>query len=194
MRALGCLTAVVVLSLIGLTGCGGGAGGSTGTGGTVKQLTSRLPKDSADGDNDATSDDDTLVLDYGHPASPSEQASIATVVKAYYAAAADEDGREACRLLYPIVAESVPDDYGRPPAPRALRGKTCAVVMSKLFRRHHRDLVAESRTLKVTSVHVGEEKALVVMSFGTTPEPRRIPVHRLGRAWRIMELLDSEMP
>lgn len=198
MRVSRGLRAIVVLSFVGLMGCGGGGGADAGrslsSGDTVKHAKSVVLKDSADGDKDAASDDDTLVLDYGHPASRSEEASIAAVVKEYYAAAAKENGRAACQLLYPIVAESVADTYGRPPAPSALRGKTCAVVMAKIFKQRHHTLAAESATLHVTSVHVGEEKALVVMSFGTTPEPRRIPVHRLGHAWRIMELLDSEMP
>jgi hypothetical protein len=151
-------------------------------------------KDTNDLDDDASGDDDRGVLEFGHAATPSEQRPMVTLLKRYYAAAAAADGRTACPMIYSIVAEAATEEYGRAPALPALRGKTCAVVMSKLFRRSRRSLRVKLATLKVTDVRVEGDRALVVMSFATTPEPRKIPLHREAGRWKVQELLDSGMP
>lgn len=150
--------------------------------------------DSNDLDEDANTEDDNPIVDYGHAASAADARAITALVKRYYRAAAANDGASACRMLVAIVAEDVPEEYGQSPSPAYLRGKTCAAVMSKLFKLHHRQISAESPTRAVTQVRVGEGKGWVVLQSASTPEPRKIAVRREGGLWKIKDLLDSGMP
>jgi hypothetical protein len=135
--------------------------------------------------------DDAPVRFFGHEASAAERQPITALLTHYYAAAAKEDGAKACPLIHSLIAETIPEDYGQTPA---LRGTTCAVVMSKLFKQHHRQLVIDSATLEVTSVRVEGGRALALLRFAKAPVPNHIPVHREGRTWKIWELLDGPMP
>ena len=197
MRSLPAL--VVVTLSVGVYACGGtskGAGATSpvasnasATGGSTSTVAAG-GKDSNDLDHDTGGDDDRVVFEYGHAPTQAEAQTITAFVKRYYAAAAAADGRKACPMIYSIVAEAATEEYGRAPDPAALHGKTCAVVISKLFKEHH-ELRAEVPTLNVTAVRVEGAKALVVMSFGTTPEPRIIALHREGHAWKVQDLLDG---
>jgi len=215
MKSLLALSAVALLSL-GVAGCGGSSKGTDSTpqaypdaasgsaAGTTASnttptassamTTGQRAKDSNDLDDDPNSDDDNPIVDYGHAASAPENEAITAVVKRYYAAAAAGDGAKACSMLVSTVAEAVPEEYGEASGPAYLRGKTCAVVMSKLFKRHHRQLADNIATFEVTKVRAEEGKGLVVLRFATTPEPRKIAVRREGSVWKIKELLDSGMP
>jgi hypothetical protein len=192
----------VILPIVALLGLGVGACGSARKetfskgASTVlgKAATERIITDSDDKDNDANSDDDIVVLNYGHAARAADERAITTLVNRYYAAAAADDGAKTCSMLYSILAEAVPEEYGQEPAPPALRGTTCAVVMSKLFRQRHRQFAAEAAALEVTSVRVKGTRGLAVLRFATTPEPRKISVRREHGVWKIKELLDSGMP
>jgi hypothetical protein len=72
-----------------------------------------------------------------------------------------------------------------------LRGKSCAVVLSKLFKQHHKLLGGESATLKVMTVRVEGDKALTVLSFANLPEVRQMTERREGSGWKIVTLLDG---
>jgi hypothetical protein len=139
-----------------------------------------------DGDNN---DDDQHVLNFGQTASPADRQAIAALVTRYFAAAASENGKQACALLVPFIAESVVEKYGQT-TPR-LRGKTCAVVMSKLFKYSHRELVNKDATLQIMRVGVEGDRSLVVLNFPTIPEVRQITARRTGGSWRILYLLDG---
>jgi hypothetical protein len=161
---------------------------------TLSQSQSPLPTDN-DYDNDNPSNshydqDDNAVLYFGHATSAAEARAIMALVKRYYAAAVASDGATACSLIYSIVAESVPEGYGQLPA---LRGKTCAVVVSKLFKKHHRELVAEVAGLEVTHVRVEGDRGLALLRFRTMPE-RRVLVHREHGVWKMGVLLDIGVP
>jgi hypothetical protein len=151
-------------------------------------------KDSNDFDNDPNSNDDQPFFGYGHAASAEETRTIASTVKRYYRAAVAHDGATACSMLYSIAAEEVVEQYGHSSTSPELRGTTCAVVMSKLFASRHRELAAETTKLRVTGVRVQGRKGLVLMSFATTPEPRRIAVQLQSGAWKVAYLLDGGMP
>jgi hypothetical protein len=84
---------------------------------------------------DSGNQNDDNINGYGHEASAADRRAIAALVKRYYAAAATDNGAKACSMVYSIFAESIPEDYGKPPGPPAFRGlKTCAAVVSKLFK------------------------------------------------------------
>jgi hypothetical protein len=175
---------------------GSGTGGSGSTVASSISAGSPLPrvKDSNDLDGDPGSNDDSVIVTYGHAAGASDAHAIAALIKRYYKAAAAEDGARACSMLLAPLAEAVPEEYGSRSDPTDLRGKTCAVVMSKLLKLRHRQIVTQLPSLKVTLVRVGAETALVLLSFATTPEPHKISVGREAGAWKMKELLDSGMP
>jgi hypothetical protein len=146
------------------------------------------PKSDIDGDNDNNEDD----YGYGHAASPAATQAITTLVKRYYTAAAAANGAEACLLMYSLLAEEIPEEYGEPPGQPALRGSTCAVVMSKIFNQQHNRLVAELPELEVAAVRVRSHHALVILGFHRMP-PREIRVHLEYGVWKIDELLDNSI-
>lgn len=169
----------------------GGAATTTSSGAAPE---AHLPLD-ADNDNDNLGkshydSDDGPVLYFGHAANAAEGRTITVLVKHYYAAAAANDGATACSLIYSIIAESVADEYGQSPA---LSGKTCAVVMSKLFKQRHRELATEAAGLEVTRMRVSGDRGLVLLRLGTALE-RRVPVRREHGAWRLAVLFDVGVP
>lgn len=135
--------------------------------------------------------DDAPIRFYGHEASAAEKQPIVALLTHYYAAAAKDDGAKACPLIHPLIAETIHEDYGQTLSPH---DKTCAVVMSQLFKRYHRQLATDSATLEVTSVRIEGIRALVLLRFAKAPVPNHIAVHREGSAWKIWELFDSQMP
>jgi hypothetical protein len=163
-----------------ITACGG-------TGGATNSSSRHAAKKDRDNDGD-NNDDDAHVLDYGHAASGTERQEITSLVKSYYATAAAEDGSTACSMLYPLISETVAEDYGHIPD---LRGTTCATVITKLFKRRHHLLVGESDTFKVYALRVKGERALTVLSFAVLPEVRQLPERRVDGAWKIAALSDT---
>jgi hypothetical protein len=132
-------------------------------------------------------------LVYSHVGSEADRRAIAAVLTAYYQAAAAEDGAKACSLIYSIFAEEIPETYGAsPPGPPSLRGRTCAEVMTKVFASHHKQIVADSASLKVTLVRIRERRGLALLQFRSGPE-RDIPMHLERGRWRVEALLDSGM-
>jgi hypothetical protein len=141
-----------------------------------------------DRDNDEdNNDDDGHVLNFGH-VDASDSQIITTLVSRYFAAAAAEDGKEACSLLTPFVAETVVEQDGHT---AGLRGSSCAVVMSKLFTHHHRELAGNSANLKVMRVGVEGDRARVALEFPEIPVVRQITARREGNRWTILNLLDG---
>jgi hypothetical protein len=170
----------------------GGAAARTASATTPAQ--SHLSTDS-DNDNDNPGhsrydSDDRPVLYFGHAASAADGRAIAGLVKRYYAAGAASDGAAACSLIYSLVAESVAEEYGQSPP---LRGRTCAVVMSKLFKQRHRELVADVAGLEVTRVRISGDHGLALLRFGPTRE-RRVLVRRERGACKMGVLLDVGVP
>jgi hypothetical protein len=184
MRYLLGLLAIVLLCL-GLAACGGSSKGTTGASATSASNTSTTRD--RDDDNDHN-DDDNHVLYYGHEPDAADKQALTALITSYYAASAANDGAKACAMLMPFIAESVAEDYGHAPN---LRGKSCPVVMTKLFKLHHKVLAGESSTLKFVSLRVEGGKALSVLSFSTLPEVRQIAARRNGSSWRILQLLDG---
>jgi hypothetical protein len=135
--------------------------------------------------------DDGPTLDYGHRADAADRDAITNLVRRYFAAAATDNGAKACSLLNSFVAEAVAEDFSDTPS---LRGKTCAVVLSKFFRQRHKEILSDSTTLDVLIVNVEGNKALVVMHFATSPLARKIAERREDGKWKILDLLDTPLP
>lgn len=171
---------VTVLLSVGVAACGGSATGSTSSHATKRDRDN-------DGDNN---DDDAHILDYGHAAIGAERQEIESLVRSYYAAAAAENGAKACTMLYPLIAETLPENYGDNPA---LRGKTCATVLAKLFKETHSVRAEKSATLKMYALRVKGERALTLLSFATAPEVRQILERRVNGIWKIAALSDTIM-
>jgi hypothetical protein len=200
MKALLGLLAIVLLGM-GVGGCGGSGNGtrsSTDVGSNKGPHASESEDSSVapthgygknDRDNDTDhNDDDEKVLFFGHAANSAERQTSVALITDYYAAAAAENGAKACSLLASFIAESVVENYGNT---AALRGKSCAVVMSKLFKQKHQMLVGESASLKVIRVRVEGDKALAFLYFPEIPEVRQITERRTGETWKILDLLDG---
>lgn len=125
------------------------------------------------------------------PAPLGARSAIVAVVRRYYAAAAERNGRIACSLLIASQARAVPEDYGRPPGPPSLSGHTCAAVLSKLFAQHGRELAEKSSSLDVGAVLVGHGAGSVYMRFGKAAAERSMFVQREDGVWKIVSLLDT---
>jgi len=152
-----------------------------------------LPRDS-DNDNDnpvitGRDEDDGPLLRGSLPADASDRRAITMVVKRYYSAGAAGDGSITCSLLYPDVARSIPEDYGRPPGPPALRGSTCAAVMSKLLAQRRRELIIKNARLEVVAVRIAGGRAVALLRFTETPE-RRVFLRRDHDVWKMSEMFD----
>jgi hypothetical protein len=199
MKSLLALSTVALLGLS-LTACGGAGKGTdsapkvssdpTAAANSGATTSARAPKDANDGENDANIPDDTVVLDYGVPASAADTRAIVATLKRYYAAAAADDGAKVCSMLLATVAEAMPEQYALAPG---VGGKTCAVVMSRLFKRRRRQMATELASLEATSVRIGEQ-GLVVLRVATTREPRLMVLRREGQVWKVKTQLDLSLP
>jgi hypothetical protein len=181
----------LVLALAPLA-CGGSSKNatSTATAGGVS-VTAYFPDSSNDRDNDGDhNNDDAEDLNYGHAASPADRSAIVALVTNYYAAAAAENGRKACAMLVPFFAETVVERYGDQPA---VSGRSCATVMSKLFRNHHADIATKQATLKIPDVRVRDGRALVILEFPAIREVRQLRLRHIAGGWRLLQLLDTIM-
>jgi hypothetical protein len=142
-----------------------------------------------DRDNDGDhNDDDEKVLYFGHAANAADRRDSVALVTRYFAVAAAENGAAGCRMLVPFVAEGLPEQDGQSPH---LRGSTCAVVLSKLFKLHHSLLAKKQATLHVIAVRVEGGRALTILDFPTIPEVRQMIERRVGGTWKMLELLDG---
>jgi hypothetical protein len=159
---------------------------------TAKSASSPPTQASRSSDIDGDSDNNDDDYAYGNAASPADRRAVTEMVKRYYTAAAAMDGVKGCSLIYSLLAEEIPELYGEIPDSPQLKGTTCSVVMSKLFKENHSRLVSDAATLQVRSVRVMHNRALVMMSFRSMPQ-RDILVHREHRTWRIDELLDTKL-
>jgi hypothetical protein len=137
--------------------------------------------------------DDNGVRYAGHAASAAQARAVASVVRRFYQVAAAEDGAAGCSTLMSRDAHTIAEDLGRSASHHELRGNTCPVVMSKLFKQNHQQLSAYAARLRVTGVRLEGERGIAVLGFGSLPG-REIEVVREGGAWKINVLLDSELP
>ncbi len=74
-----------------------------------------------------------LARSFGHPATAADVQAVTVLLKRYYAAAVADDGAKACPMVDSALAKAMPVDYGQYGAPYLHGGKTCAVLLSRLF-------------------------------------------------------------
>jgi hypothetical protein len=203
--------AVAGLVTVALLALGGGCGSASKDAGSTSKVTSTVAAGGVSGatsspgrlmgdeDNDYKGDvgkayydsDDNRIRYYGHAASAADARAIMALVKRYYAAAAAGDGATVCALTRPIVAETMPENYGQPPGPRYLRGaSTCAAVLSIVFKHFHDKLTVPVR---VTNVRVSGDRADVLLGFKTL-QAGEIKMRRERGSWKIDGLLAVALP
>jgi hypothetical protein len=154
---------------------------------TPTQTTVNSAPDS-DKDDDHNNDD----YAYGHRADAVDTLEVTRLLKRYYTAAVADDGKRGCSLIYSNLVKEIPYFYGGSPNYPALRGKTCAAVMAKVFKPHRRRLIVDLATLKVTELRVKGPEGLALLSFREMPH-RNILVYHEGNVWKINELLDMNL-
>lgn len=170
--------------------------GEAGSASTVALGRNAMPPGDQDGDSpdkSAFDKDDSFVTTFGHAAGAGDRNAITSLVRRYYAAIAKDDGATACRLLFFVITESAPETYGQTAFDAAAgRGKTCGPVMSKVFKGNQAQLVAENRHLKVMAIRIEGKRAWILLRFGPQ-SVRRLVAYREGNAWKVGELLDTEL-
>ena len=138
--------------------------------------------------------DDEEIEIYGHAANAAEWRSATAFVKSYYAAAVAENGAAACRLLVPSLAQGLGGSYEKSSEPTYLHGKTCAEVMTKLFKHRHKLMTAENAGLEVTDVRATSRTDFILLAFKGIRERRFMGVQRDGQTWQLEALTDSQYP
>lgn len=179
------LGALVLLGLLALSSGLSACGDSGGPANAAHTASSHARDRDNDGDHN---DDDAQVIYYGHAANATVRQSAIALVRGYYAAAMAENGRRACAMLVPLMAELVVEEDGKSPA---LRGRTCAVVMSKMFALQHRQLVEKGVALQVLEVRVNGDRGVIVLNFPEIPEARQFDIRRIDGSWKLTSLFDG---
>jgi hypothetical protein len=135
--------------------------------------------------------DDRATFLYGHSPSVVERAAISRIVKRYYAAAMAGEGAVACSMLLPAYAHSIPEDYGQDGGPSYLHGgKTCAAVMSMLFKHSHEEL---AEAVYIAEVRVDHATAQVVLASRKMRASSISLTHGTG-SWKVQEMLGQPLP
>jgi hypothetical protein len=194
-----CVSALLVLGASSCGGSGATAGspsGADGVDGSATHLALPVIEITKDDDDDSDkrpheADNESEV--FGHPADATDTRLVTELIKRYYTAAAHENGASACRLLYSVFAEAIPETYGSSTGPPGLRGDSCAVVMTKLFKQQHRQL-SGGATVKVATVRVDMNRAVALFGFDGRRATHYRLAHRERGAWKLEMLLDVERP
>ena len=137
--------------------------------------------------SDRYDSDDGEIGRFGYPAGAAEKRAIVALVRRYYAAAAAQDGAEACALTSPGRADSIPEDWGPTYLPGA---KTCATVLTAVFKRLHNQV---SEPVYVTGVRVDGDRAYALV--GSTAMPASVTQAQRARGvWKIDRVLATPLP
>lgn len=168
-----------------------------------KSVSSRLHYQDVDGDRESErivkvigdghyDSDETGIIYFGQNASNADRRAVISVVRRYHAAAAADNGAKACDVIYTLLTEAIPEDYGQPPGPPSLRGKTCAVVLTKLFKQPHGRHIDVTVGRHVIGVRVKGNRGLALMSSGTRVESS-LPVRRERGVWKVSAINANEI-
>jgi predicted small lipoprotein YifL len=182
---------VSVLLVVSVCACGSSSKGTNSS--PPASVSSTTSTASSTQQSEKQVDPTKAIVDFGQPASAANRQTIVALVRRYYMAAAAEDGAKACPLIYSLFEEAIAEDYGQPPGPPSLRGKTCPVVMSKLFKQQHKQEATDLATLRVTGVRVDRKRGVVLLSFKENPR-RYLHVQLEHGTWKINSLTDVEVP
>lgn len=151
-----------------------------------------------DGDRDGprvlgiADSDDAPIRAFGSTADAAKRAAVASLVRDYYDAAAKSDGAAACTVLYSDLAHEMAVNNSRPSTPGYLRGNTCAVVMTKLFRHNLSQMRRFDASASVTSVRVRGDRGFAIVHYEGLPD-REFNLRREGKAWKLDSAIDREL-
>jgi hypothetical protein len=134
--------------------------------------------------------DDADVVYFGREVAAAERQAISALVTRYHAAAAHHDGATACRLLHPVLAEVVSEEYVEPRAHR----KTCASVLSAYFKRIHGEIQVEDAAVVIGSIRVGEGRGVVMLGYPGVKPRRDMPIKLDKGVWKVNDVLDTTLP
>jgi hypothetical protein len=173
------------------SGVGTSVGASTGQGTPLAEHDGdgdidRQTRSPADTDNDA-------IPEYAPPADPADRKAIVELISRYYAVAARGDGARACSMLDATFAELLVEEH-RGRGPRALRGDTCAHILSKLFEQRHRDLAEDiAGGYRVLVVQARGNRGYALVRFPSRNELRELEliVRRTHGVWKMDVVLDN---
>ncbi len=147
-------------------------------------------EDSRDAKRGYIDGDDHAVLAFGHTASATDRKALAAIVMRYYTAAGVADGARACSMMTARYVVVVPEDYGRGAGPSYARGKTCATVMSKLFKHLQKQVAV---LFKVTDVRVKGSVAIVLLGSALAPASD-VSLEQEDGTWKIASLIGTPLP
>jgi hypothetical protein len=134
--------------------------------------------------------DDDARLNFGHAASARETRKFMALVRRYFTAAAAGDGAKACSMLYFVVIRTtVVDEDGHMLGLR--RGTTCAVVMSKLLKLQHRQVLSYLESLKAVRIRTDGIDTYIIRRVPAFPTAHVFSLRHDGRVWKIGQPLDE---
>jgi len=128
--------------------------------------------------------DDDHISTYGHEAGEPQRRVIASLVRRYYAAAAAGDGAAGCAMIDPRLAEDVPRDYYEAAGLPAKSGRSCAYVLSRIFKRLPGQPPSALARTRVTGIRLGRESGFVQLS-SPTMATGEIVVGLSAGAWKL---------
>ncbi len=129
--------------------------------------------------------DDYQIVDFGKLADERDRSATIALSKRYFAVAAAEDGAKACAMLYPPTAlEPVIEhaDWG-------VRGKTCPVVLSAIFRLHHSQIEAELHSFNVVRVRTDPLNCYLLLRFPESSLVNYFSLRRVNGAWVVSQVI-----
>jgi hypothetical protein len=187
------LVAFAIASLgVGVGACGSMSKDAERPAGVVSAASPMSDEDAdSQGQSAYLDGDDGAVSHSGHAASARDTRAISTLVRSYYAAAATGRGAKACALLYYLVAESLPEEYARPPGPLYLKSAdSCPALMSRVFAHFHAQMASPPT---VTAVRVGGDRAYALLGWKSSPAGF-IEARLEGRVWKLEQPLALPLP
>jgi hypothetical protein len=159
---------------------------------------SAIASNDSDGDGDGgpigrPDSDDHVIAYFGHPARAADRREITSLIGAYYATAAADNGAQACGLTYRILARAIPEDEGaKGYGPAYAQGlTTCPAIMTRTFKQFHSLL---SAPVRVTSVRVQGGRAVVLIVSKTMLSGSYMEARREGRIWKIDRYFSGRLP
>lgn len=128
-------------------------------------------------------------LDFGTIADEADAKAVAAITTRYYHAVAASDGAAACGLIHAGMAQAIPEDVG----PLAGKRRTCAAVMSLLFRTRRGMPTADVDAIRVRQVRVKGNTAIALLR-SPKMHSGELVLEREGSTWKVLDLLGSVLP
>lgn len=132
-------------------------------------------------------DEANILPTRGVPAKAEVRHAVTALLQRYYALARAGNGKAACAMLAPKVAQAIVLDHGRGGPPYEHSAKTCTEVMTRLFEHRRSEL---SAPVEVTGVLVKGEFAYALLGSRKIPAGFQA-VTPTAHGWRVVGILDG---